>query len=51
VLDVFSDLQAVAITGASRTSGKLGHGVVQNVRQCRYTGAICPINPGAEAIM
>jgi acetyl coenzyme A synthetase (ADP forming)-like protein len=51
VLDMFSDPQAVAVIGASRTPGKLGHSVLQNIIQHGYKGAVYPINPRAGEIL
>jgi len=51
VLDMFFDPQAVAVIGASRTPGKLGHSVLRNVLQNGYTGAVYPINPKASALL
>ncbi len=51
VLDMFFNPQAVAVVGASRTTGKLGHSVLQNVLQCGYRGAVYPINPKADQIL
>lgn len=45
MLNVFHDPRAVAIIGASRTPGKLGHSVLQNVIQHGFRGAIYPVNP------
>ncbi|HSR34241.1 MAG TPA: CoA-binding protein, partial [Anaerolineae bacterium] len=42
---MFFDPQAVAVIGASRTPGKLGHSVLLNVIQHGYRGAVYPINP------
>jgi acetyl coenzyme A synthetase (ADP forming)-like protein len=51
VLEVFSDPQAVAVIGASRTPGKLGYSVLQNVIQHGFKGAIYPINPQADELL
>jgi acetyl coenzyme A synthetase (ADP forming)-like protein len=51
VLDQFFDPQAVAVVGASRTPGKLGHGVLHNIIQHGYKGAVYPINPKADEIL
>ena len=51
MLEMFRDPQAVAIIGASRTPGKLGHSVLKNVIQHGFEGAIYPINPGAREIL
>ncbi len=45
MLEMFCDPQAVAVIGASRTPGKLGHSVLQNVIQHGFKGPIYPINP------
>ena len=50
MLNAFHDPRAVAIIGASRTPGKLGHSVLQNVIQHGFRGAIYPINPGAREL-
>jgi acetyl coenzyme A synthetase (ADP forming)-like protein len=51
VLDMFFDPQAVAVIGASRTPGKLGYAVLQNVIQHGYRGSVYPINPKADEIL
>lgn len=51
MLDMFFDPQAVAVIGASRTPGKLGHSVLLNVIQHGYRGAVYPINPNAKEIL
>ncbi len=42
--------KSIAIVGASRTPGKLGHDVLMNVKKFGYQGKIYPINPKAEEI-
>ncbi|MBI2410733.1 MAG: acetate--CoA ligase family protein [Candidatus Kerfeldbacteria bacterium] len=42
--------KSIAVIGASRTPGKLGHDVLLNVKQFGYTGAIYPVNPAATDI-
>jgi len=51
VLEMFFSPQAVAVIGASRSPGKLGHGVLQNIIQYGYRGAVYPINPKADEIL
>ncbi len=51
MLDMFFNPQSVAVIGASRTPGKLGHSVLQNVIQHGYRGAVYPINPKADEIL
>jgi len=42
---------SVAIVGASRTPGKVGHAVVANLLGGGFEGAIYPINPQTEEIL
>ena len=51
MLDMFFDPRSVAIIGASRTPGKLGHSVLQNVLRYGYQGAVYPVNPGVSEIL
>jgi acetyl coenzyme A synthetase (ADP forming)-like protein len=51
VLEMFFDPQAVAVIGASRTPGKLGYAVLQNMVQHGYRGSVYPINPKADEIL
>jgi acetate---CoA ligase (ADP-forming) len=51
VLEIFFNPRAVAVIGASRTPGKLGHAVLHNVVEHGYQGAIYPVNPQADEIM
>ncbi|MGC9332946.1 MAG: acetate--CoA ligase alpha subunit [Anaerolineae bacterium] len=48
---MFFNPQAVAIIGASRTPGKVGHAVLRNIIGHGYKGAIYPINPKADEIL
>ncbi|MGQ9599394.1 MAG: acetate--CoA ligase alpha subunit [Anaerolineae bacterium] len=48
---MFFEPQAVAVIGASRTPGKLGHVVLSNILQGGYQGAVYPINPQADEIL
>jgi acetyltransferase len=43
--------RSVAIIGASRTPGKVGHTLLKNLLECGYAGRIYPINPYAEEIL
>ena len=43
--------KSVAVVGASREPGKVGHDVLQNLIQYNYTGTIYPINPKADEIL
>lgn len=42
--------RGVAVIGASATPGKLGHGLIRNLRRS-YRGHIYPVNPRAETIL
>jgi acetate---CoA ligase (ADP-forming) len=52
-----SDLSAlfaprrVAVLGASRNPAKLGHRLLQNVKDSGFAGAIHPVNPSGESIL
>jgi acetyltransferase len=49
-LSCFFRPQGVAVVGASREPGKLGHDVVRNLVTHGYTGPIYPINPRADEV-
>jgi acyl-CoA synthetase (NDP forming) len=42
---------SVAVLGVSRNPAKLGHRLLQNVKESGYAGAIHAVNPGGEAIL
>ncbi len=48
---MFFDPQAVAVVGASRSPSKLGYGVLHNIIQHGYAGAVYPVNPKADEIL
>ncbi|HUS78635.1 MAG TPA: acetate--CoA ligase [Patescibacteria group bacterium] len=50
-LDALFNPKSVAIIGASRTPGKVGHVLTRNVLESGYPGDIIPINPNAEEIL
>jgi acetyltransferase len=43
--------KSIAVVGASRKEGSVGHAVVRNLIYGRYTGVIYPINPKAKSIL
>ena len=43
--------KAVAVFGASRTPGKVGHEVVANMQKAGFEGPIIPINPSADEVL
>ena len=42
---------SIAVIGASRTPGKLGHELVANLLQGTFEGDVVPINPAADEIL
>jgi len=51
VLDKFFHPKSVAVIGAAREPGKVGHDVVRNLLESRFPGKIFPINPKAQEIL
>lgn len=43
--------RAVAVVGASRRAGSVGHAVMRNLIYGGYTGVVYPINPKAKSIL
>ena len=43
--------KSVAVIGASATQGKIGHTVVLNLKESKYTGKVFPVNPKDEEIL
>ncbi|HEU4367284.1 MAG TPA: acetate--CoA ligase family protein [Methylomirabilota bacterium] len=41
----------VAVLGVSRSPSKLGHRLLQNVKDGGYAGAVYPVNPSGESIL
>ena len=50
-LDRFFQPQSVAVIGASRQPGKIGHDVLANLLRGGYGGTVVAINPQAETIL
>jgi len=51
MLDSLLKPTSIAVIGASRTAGKVGHFVLSNLIMGGFAGAIYPINPGAQEIL
>lgn len=51
MLEKLFDPKSIAVIGASRQEGKVGHSVLKNLLQYGYPGKIYPINPKAEEIL
>ncbi len=43
--------ESVAIAGASKTPGKVGHDILANLVKCGFAGKILPINPAGGTMM
>jgi len=50
-LEKFFHPKSVAVIGASRSPGKVGHDVVENLISFGFKGAIHPINPRSQEIL
>ena len=51
MLNNFFNPKSIAVIGASKTPGKVGHDILKNIIQYGYDGAVYPINPGADEIL
>ncbi|MEM8964361.1 MAG: CoA-binding protein, partial [Acidobacteriota bacterium] len=49
-LDPIFRPRTVAVVGASRRPGSIGHALVHNLLMSGFTGAIFPVNPHAAAV-
>ncbi len=49
-LESFFNPKSVAIVGASRQKGKVGHEILANIMGAGYKGEIYPVNPQADTI-
>jgi len=43
--------KSIAVMGASRTPGKVGHAIVKNMIEGGYKGRVVPVNPNADEIL
>ncbi|MCL6557990.1 MAG: CoA-binding protein, partial [Firmicutes bacterium] len=50
LLNNFYNPNAVAVVGASKKPGKVGHSIVKNLIESGYAGKIYPVNPGEDEI-
>jgi acetyl coenzyme A synthetase (ADP forming)-like protein len=50
-LESFFEPKSVAVIGASREPGKLGHEVFRNIIDAGYRGDLYPVNPKADEIL
>lgn len=50
-LSPFFSAKSIAVIGASRTPGHVGHVILQNFLRSGYKGRLFPINPNADTIL
>ncbi|RLG38096.1 MAG: acetyl CoA synthetase, partial [Thermoproteota archaeon] len=50
-LDALFRPSSIAVIGASRTPGKIGHEILKNLVEYGYQGRIYPVNPKADEIL
>ena len=43
--------KSIAVVGASRTAGKVGHEIMANLIEGRYEGRIIPVNPSVDDVL
>jgi acetyltransferase len=51
VLEALFTPSSVALVGASRTPGKVGHDILANLIAGGFAGRIVPVNPSAESVL
>jgi acetate---CoA ligase (ADP-forming) len=51
MLESLLNPKSIAIVGASRTKGRVGHEVVANLISAGFEGPLIPVNPGADEIL
>jgi acetyl coenzyme A synthetase (ADP forming)-like protein len=51
MLEAFSNPRSVAVVGASREEGKLGHAVLKSLIDAGFLGPIYPVNPKADEVL
>jgi acyl-CoA synthetase (NDP forming) len=50
-MDDFFYPRSIAVIGASRESGKVGHSVLKNLIDAGFQGKIVPVNPNADEVL
>jgi len=50
-LEPFFTPKSIAVIGASRSPGKIGHEILRNIKLSGYKGEVYPINPNAKEIL
>lgn len=51
MLEAFLSPRSIAVIGASREEGKLGHAVLKSVIESGFPGTVYPINPKADELL
>lgn len=51
MLNALVSPKAIAVIGASRTPGKVGHEIVKNLVAGGFAGTILPVNPSAKSLL
>jgi len=51
MLEKFFSPRSVAVVGASREQGKVGHEIFKNLLLCGFSGNVYPVNPKAATIL
>ena len=49
-LDAIFSPQSLAVIGASKTPGKVGHDIFVNILKGGYQGTLYPVNPEAHSV-
>ena len=49
-LTILSEAKTIAVVGASRTPGTIGHQILSNLITEGFTGAVYPVNARARAV-
>ncbi|MGA7075093.1 MAG: acetate--CoA ligase family protein [Halobacteriota archaeon] len=50
-MDNFFYPRSIAVIGAARESGKVGHSVLKNLMDANFQGELIPVNPNADEIL
>ncbi|MEA3546855.1 MAG: CoA-binding protein, partial [Thermodesulfobacteriota bacterium] len=51
MLEKLFNPESIAVIGASRTPGKVGHDILKNLLTGDFNGTVIPINPSADTIL
>ncbi len=51
MLDKLFNPSGVAVIGAAREPGKVGHSILKNILDCGYHGRVFPVNPKAGSVL